>query len=61
MVCYECKERTIGCHSICERWLEVERINREKKLKIEAAKIKEREYFGFHSNVLERNKIKGQY
>lgn len=43
IVCLRCKERHIGCHSTCERYLEECRLAEEEKERIRKATVGDRE------------------
>lgn len=36
--CKDCEDRQIGCHSICEKYIQYKRIRDEERQKIQAAK-----------------------
>lgn len=41
-VCYQCKERKMGCHASCERYIEEDKIYQAEKQRIKDAKELER-------------------
>ena len=50
--CRECKERYIGCHSTCEKYIESKRQMERRKKQIEAAKMEEKIYRTYKSRKI---------
>ena len=45
--CKNCKEQSIGCHGICEKYLEATRKHEEEKRRIAESRQREAVYWGY--------------
>lgn len=42
--CYKCKDRTVGCHSVCNKYKEAYLLNEDIKKKVKLDKIAVKSY-----------------
>ena len=54
--CKDCKERVLGCHSICEKYLKFKKDTQEEKEKIIASKIIDQQQIAYLSYQSERRR-----
>ena len=52
--CLNCPDRTIGCHSTCEKYIEFQKVHAEEKAKAFEARREEAEYWSMRNQSKHR-------